>query len=258
MRFLGTSGSARVALPIVAAVALAATTAIASTPVDIYNGGDIHEGIGQEDGKGLQAGVTYQASAFPLALRVRPPDGRWEGVQYESGAFRFVQLHHLRTGSVPLDGVGYITLEGAKGSTPPAATAIKRLHATPNITASPIKPIRVAGLAGEQFDAMISGKDVPPYCRSNPCAHGVSLAPFATNHHCGFCTNTMKGETQDVKFAGTGQVFRVIAINVRRKTVVIYLESIFADQPKFPPAKIFPTFLPYAQVMLAALAFPAA
>jgi hypothetical protein len=235
---------------------LAATTATASGPVDIPTGGDIHEGIGQGDTNRLQRSVTYQASAFPLALRVRPPDSRWEGVQYESGRFRFVQFHHLRTGSVPLHGVGYMTLEAAKGSTPSANTAIKRLHATPNLAASPVKPIRVASFVGEQFDATVTGKDVPPYCRSHPCSDGVSLVPFTINRHCGYCTNTMKGETQDVKFAGTGQVFRIIAINVRGKTIVIYLESNFADQPKFPPAKTFPTFLPYAQRMLAALVFP--
>jgi hypothetical protein len=38
--------------------------------------------------------------------------------------------------------------------------------------------------------------------------------------------------------------------------VVIYLESGFADQPRFPPAKLFPTFLPYARQMLASLIFP--
>jgi hypothetical protein len=78
-----------------------------------------------------------------------------------------------------------------------------------------------------------------------------------TNRHCGFCTKTMHGETQDAKFAGKGQLFRIMALDVRGKTVVIYLESIFADQPKFPPATLFPTFLPYAQQMLASLRFPA-
>jgi hypothetical protein len=233
-----------------------ATTANASGRVDIPIGGNIHKGIGQGDTNRLHRSVTYQASAFPVALRVRLPDSRWEGVQYESGSFRFVQFHHLRTGSVPLHGVGYMTLEAARGSTPSANTAIKRLHATPNIAASPIKPIRVAGFVGRQFDATITGKDVPPYCRSHACSDGVSLVPFTTNRHCGYCTHTMKGQTQDVKFAGTGQVFRIIAINVRGKTIVIYLESNFADQPTFPPAKVFPTFLPYAQRMLAALVFP--
>jgi hypothetical protein len=67
----------------------------------------------------------------------------------------------------------------------------------------------------------------------------------------------MHGETKDVKFAGKGQLFRIIVIDVRGKTVVIYVESGYADQPRFPPAKTFPTFSPYAQQMLASLRFPA-
>jgi hypothetical protein len=66
----------------------------------------------------------------------------------------------------------------------------------------------------------------------------------------------MHGQTQDAKFAGTGQLFRIIVIDVRGKAVVIYIESIFAIQRKFPPTKIFPTFLPHAQQMLANLEFP--
>jgi hypothetical protein len=85
----------------------------------------------------------------------------------------------------------------------------------------------------------------------------VSFAPFRTNHHCGFCGDARfhPRETLDVKAALTGQLFRVIVLSAHRKVVVIYFESIFADQPKFPPAKLFPTFLPYAQKMLASVSF---
>ena len=60
-----------------------------------------------------------------------------------------------------------------------------------------------------------------------------------------------------MKFAGTGQLFHIVVIRVRGETVVIYVESIYADQRRHPPAKIFPTFLPYADKMLATLRFPA-
>jgi hypothetical protein len=223
--------------------------------VNLHDGGDLHEGIGQGDTKPLQHGVIYQASAFPVSLRLRPPDGNWEGVQFESGRFGFVQLHHLRTGNVPLHAFGYITVEAARGSTPSAEVTIRRLHATPHIDASSIKAARVGTFAGQTFDATIVGSDRPPICKTVRCARGVSFAPFTTNHHCGFCNNTMKGETKDVKFAGTGQLFRIIVADVRGKTIVIYLESNFADQPKFPPARIFPTFLPYARQMLSTLTF---
>src|SRR6266516_3046604 len=126
-------------LAMVCSALAASAVAIASAPVDLHDGGNLHEGIGQGDTKPLQRGVTYQASAFPLALRLRPPDGRWEGVQFESGRFRFVQLHHLRTGSVPLHSIGYITLEAGKGPTGSVAQTVARLHATPHIEASSIK-----------------------------------------------------------------------------------------------------------------------
>jgi hypothetical protein len=68
----------------------------------------------------------------------------------------------------------------------------------------------------------------------------------------------MHGETQDVKFAGEGQVFRVFVLNARGKVVVVYVESLFAGttaqaRKKFPTSKLFPTFLPYAQKMLASI-----
>jgi hypothetical protein len=222
---------------------------MAGGATDLFNGGDLHEAIGQGNTKPLRRGVVYQASAFPIALRVRPPVTRWEGVQFESGRFRFVQLQHLYTATGPLRGLGFITIEAAKGSTPSAARTIARLHATPHIKAGPITAAHVAGLAGKQFDAKIVGSD-------RPSPPGISLAPFTKNLHCGFCTKTMHGETLDVKFAGKDQLFRIIVIAVRSKTVVIYLESNFADQPKSPPSKTFPTFLPYAKHMLATLAFP--
>lgn len=223
--------------------------AAAASPPDLHNGGDLHEGIGQGDQKDIQKGVTYRASAFPLSMLLRPPDDRWGGVQFESGRFRFIQLHHLRVGSAPLHGSGYITLEAATGPTASVAKTIARLRATPKIHAGPLKPASVAGWVGKSFDATIVGSD-----RAKPL--GISLAPFTTNRHCGYCTKTMHGETQDVKFAGKGQLFRIIVVAIQGKTVVIYVESTFADQPRLPPAKTFPTFLPYAKQMLSALIFP--
>jgi hypothetical protein len=234
----------------------ALAVAVAGGPINLYTGAYEHESIGQGNTKAVQRGVAYQANEFPIALRLRPPDDHWRGVQYTSGAFRFVQLSHLRTGTTPLHGVGYLTIEAGTGSTPSAATVLRNLRATPHIAEGQTKPIRIAGFAGKAFDATIVGTDSPPICKTIRCAKGVSFAPFTTNRHCGFCNHTMHGQTQDVKFAGTGQRFRIIVIDVRGKTVVIYLESVFADQPTFPPAKIFPTFLPYAQQMLANLAFP--
>jgi hypothetical protein len=252
-----------IALLAACSAAAGSTVGVASAPPDVHSFGDTHEGIGQGDTQPLRAGVIYQASAFPLAVRLRAPDSRWGGVQDESGRFRFVQLNHLRTpvGSPPLHGVGYITLEAARGSTPSATEAIKRLHATPHLKAGPITPTRLAGYDGEQFDATIVGSDLSGTCLGgNTCPAVVSFAPFLTNHHCGFCGDAKlepRKETHDVKAALRGQIFRIIALDVRGKTVVVYVESGYADQPRFPPAKTYPTFLPYARQLLATLRFPA-
>ena len=223
----------------------------AAAPPDLREYGDIHESIGQVDTRPLQHNVAYQASGFPFPVRIRPPDTRWGGGQYESGAFRFVQLNHLRTGTQPLHGVGYVTLESSTGPTPSVASTVARLRTTPHIDAGPVTPVRIAGFGGRSFDATIVGSD-------RPSPLGVSFAPFKPNHHCGFCTKTMQGETQDAKWAGEGQLFRIDVIDVRGKTVVVYIESNFADQRRYPPQKVFPTFLPYAPTLLSNLSVPAA
>jgi hypothetical protein len=223
----------------------------ATRPVDLPNGGTLHESLawgppGEQD---LRRGVVYQASSFPLAIRLRPPDDRWGGVQIQSGRFGFVQLHHLRTGNVPLHGWGFMTIETGTGPTASVETIVRRLHATQQIEAGPITPARVAGFPGKRFDATIVGTD-------RPKPRGISLAPFTPNRRCGFCTKTMKGETQDHKYVGTDELLRVIVVDVRGKTVVIYLESASGSQAGFPAAKTFPTFLPYAREMLSTLTFP--
>ncbi|HXH96049.1 MAG TPA: hypothetical protein VNH40_02470, partial [Gaiellaceae bacterium] len=247
----GATTSARAAVKVAYNKALMlASGGKAAGTLDLHDEGDLHEGVGQTDTKDLQQGRTYTASRFAIRVRVQSPDALWGGGQIESGSYRFIQVNHLHaTGTAPLTGVGYITIESATVSTPSAAEAIKRLHATPHIQAGPITPTRIAGFRGQAFDATITAED-------RPGAGGLALVPFTTDRHCGYCAKTLHGETKDVKVGKPGQRFRIIALNVRGKTVIVYLESIYADQKKFPPAKLFPTFLPYAQKMLANLSFP--
>jgi hypothetical protein len=238
------------------AVAGLAAAAIASAAgaVDLHDAGDLHEAIGQSDTKHLLQGTAYTASAFPIAVRIHAPDALWEGVQHESGSYRFIQLSHLHVpGTAPLVGRGYVTLESATVATPSAAKVRANLRATPHAQVGPTRSVTVAGLRGRMFDVTITGRDNPPYCHTHPCQAGVSLVPFTKNLHCGFCNNTMHGETQDVKFAGLGQLFRIIVLQAHRKTVVIYIESIYADQKKFPTGIVYQTFLPYAKAMLGSL-----
>lgn len=239
------------AWPKVAAVGLAILwtvgVASAAAPVDLQKFGDLGEALGAGDARDLKPGVLYGASRFPLQLRLRPPDAFWGGGQFESGRFRFVQFgHHHRPGGAVLAGVGVLTIETAVGTTPSVAATVSNLHATPLLKAGPSRPAHVAGYTGSQFDATVVGTNGQP-------PRGISVNPFTPNRQCGYCTRTMHGKTLDTKFAGKGQAYRIIVIGVGGKTVVIYLESIYADQKKYPPATMFPTFLPYAQKLLAGL-----
>lgn len=238
-------------LAIVGTALVALAGASASGPVDIYDAGDHHESIGQADEKTpLSRGVTYQASAFPIDIRVRPAEPLWGAVQLRGDRFRFVQFHHLRSGKLPLHGWGYLTLSAAVGRTSSVAATVRKLHGTPGLDASPLRPIRVAGFSGKSFDAEVVGTESGD--------NGVALTPFTRPLRCGWCTKTMHGETLDNKFAGKGQLFRIMVIGVRGKTVVIYLESSYdvSSNGNHTPTETFPTFLPYAQKLLSTLAFP--
>jgi hypothetical protein len=235
----------------VAVVALAsAALATASGAIVLGNGGDLHEGVGQADFKTkLDRGSVYTADKFPVALRIHPPTPSWAGVQLESGKYRFIQLGHLHVPGTPvLAGVGYITLESATTATPSVSKTLANLRATPKLKASPTKATRIFGLPAKMFDATVTAID-------RPGAGGLSINPFTVNHHCGFCTRTDHGETKDVKVGEPSQLFRIIVVRTHGRTVVIYVESTYAAQKKYPPAKIFPTFLPYAQKMLAHISF---
>jgi hypothetical protein len=248
-------------LVVVALVSVAsAGMATASGAIVLGNGGDPHEGIGQADFKTeLVRGTVYTANKFPVALKIHAPAPQWGGVQLESGNYRFIQLGHSHASGTPtLTGVGYITLESAKVATPSAAKTLANLRATPHMRIGPTKAIKVAGLTGKMFDATVTGSDLSGTCPGGrACPKVVSFAPFRKNQHCGFCGDSKidPRETLDVKAALKGQLFQVIVVSAHRKVIVIYIESIYAIQKKHPPSKIFPTFLPYAQKMLAHISF---
>jgi len=221
--------------------------AVATGPADLLNAGDPRESLGQRDTKALTRGVTYTPSTFAIPVRLQPPDGNWEGVQLQSGPYRFIQLMHRRTGNVPVHGRGVITIEASTGPTPSVAKTVQRLHATPKMRVSAVTPVRVAGFRGSAFDASITGTD--------PASTGISLTPFTTPKHCGYCEVTLNHKGLDNRFEGKGQLLRIMAIDVRGKTVLVFLESDF-PQPGYPAEKTFPTFVPYAQKLLATLRFP--
>ena len=104
--------------------------------------------------------------------------------------------------------------------------------------------MRVAGTRGRQFDAKITGADP-----DNP---GISLAPFSKNLPVA-SARKRHGETEGLQIRWKGQRLRIIVLNVRGKTVVVYVESTYADQPRF---RDIPNVSTFAQRLLTAVKFP--
>jgi hypothetical protein len=186
----------------------------------------------------LKEGVTYQASLFPIALRLTARGGPWWGDQFKGYAhgkalFGFAQAAHR--------GVkGAITIVTAYGATPSVAATIARLQTggshlpETNIggtTWQERAPVKLAGYSGRQFDGEVWGK------------FGHTFIPFSPK--------TAGGKPPDYLRLEKGEAFRLVALNVRGKTVVVLLNS--AELP----ADEFPAFLTSASHLLNTLRFPA-
>jgi len=240
-------------LVVVALVSLAsAGIATAGGTIVLGDLGEAHEGIGQSSVKtSLALGKVYTANKFPVAVKIHTPGPQWEGGQLETGKYRFIQLVHLHVpGTAPSTGFGYITLESGTTATPSVSKTVANVRATPHLKTSPTKAITVAGRHASMFKATVTAND-------GPDTGGTSITPFTVNHHCGFCTGTTHGEIKGLKVGAAGQLFRIIVLQVHGRTVVIYVESTYASShaKKHPPTQTFPTFLPYAQKMLAHISF---
>lgn len=137
----------------------------------------------------LKAGVTYQASKLPLALRVTSPDAScWLGAQWKSSA----RGEH----STKPPYFGWVWLSDSFENS--AATVVGRSHTFIPFTAT------------------------------------QNIARFY-----GDATQLDKGE-----------LLRIIVLNVRHKTVVIWMTT-----AELPPGD-FPTFLAAADTILKSLKFP--
>ena len=188
----------------------------------------------------LRAGVAYQASRLPLAMRLTPPDGSWAGAQWKSARLGF------RGGGPPFFGWAAVGEGGSGGSgsldpprglivimtayakTPSVATTVARLRSQQHsATYGAPSPVRLVGFSGVEFDGQVA-------------AGGTHIfVPFSKENHF-----------QDTFFVGGSEVFRVIVLSVRGKTVVVFIDS-FA----LPPDE-FPAFLTKAGKVLSSLRFP--
>jgi hypothetical protein len=180
----------------------------------------------------LKASVTLQARLFPVALRVTPPDATWFGAQGKTvtvkrGSFAWVEFLQSPPGR-PLGAISMITSYDA---TPSVGTTVARLRAGSGATFEATSPVRLAGFAGSQFDGQVVAKshDFVPF---SPPTHAARYRPDAIRFY-------------------QGEVFRIIVLDVRGKTVALLLENAAL------PADQFPAFLGSAGRLLGSLRFPA-
>ena len=189
----------------------------------------------------LKADLTYEASAFPIAIRLTPPNRTWLGAQYLTGshgkpAFGWVVAAH-RPVAKPL---GALNIETAIGPTPSLNKTIANLRfggSSPPEThvggvafAQPTAT-KVAGFSGRMFDGQVWGRFGHTFLPFSPHVRGPAAPP-------------------DSIYLGKGEAFRMIVLDVRGKTVVLALESFGL------PAEQFPAFLASAKGLLASLRFP--
>jgi hypothetical protein len=186
----------------------------------------------------LAAGITYKASDFPLPLRVTIPEGSWGGAQWKYDSsfehakntvppyYGWVTFEHRETG--PAQGI--ITIMTPYGSTPTVAAVVAGLrtrgHGARYEASSPVTLGRYSGV---QFDGKVVGRE-------------HVFIPFSPR------SNVAKWYPDSYSL-GKGEVFRIIALSVRGKTIVVYVEN--AELP----ADQFDAFLTPAATLLKTLQF---
>jgi hypothetical protein len=185
----------------------------------------------------LASGITYQASVFPIGLRVTPPDASWAGAQMKATSLgKVAPFYGWATidqgGTNPkINPRGEIAIMTAYAPTPSVAATVATLRTRGHgATYQATSTTTLAGFPAVQFDAQITGKShlfVPFSPASNK----------ATYHADEYDTDQ-------------GQVLHIIVAGVRGKTVVVYMDNLGL------PADQFPAFLAKADAVLKTLKFP--
>jgi len=193
----------------------------------------------------LRPHVTYQATKFPIAIRLTPPNSTWLGAQWKTGSIG-CHATNATTGRPPYFGwvaldqgprtappQGVIEIMTAYGRTPSVAATINALRTRGHgATYQSTSAIKLAGFSGSQFDGQVVGK-LHNFFPFTPQTHNAAYHP-------------------DAQTFNQGDLFRIIALNVRGKTVVVEINRAGL------PADQFPAFLTRAEQILKSLRFPAA
>ncbi len=172
----------------------------------------------------LHARATYRASK--------------SGDQYFRGGkppnFGWV---HFGRGSASGFKQGLISIMTAYGRTPSVAATVNVLRTRGHgATYEATTTVKLAGYSGIQFDGQITGT-------KNYDHIGHLFIPFSPK--------STAAKYYPDEYGVYGDVFRVIVLSVRGKTIVIYIENVAL------PADQFPTFLNKADQVLNSLRFPA-
>ena len=180
--------------------------------------------------RALEAGAAYQASEFPLPVRVTPADGSWfggPGILKYKGSLRLAGRAAPEPPAVPNGAISVIT---ALGATPSVAATVANLGFGTDATFQPTKSTKVAGYPARSFDGEVIAK------------HQL-FVPFTTR-----VPHAAKYYPDAYQF-DHGEVFRIIVASVKGKALVFLIENL-----ALPPDE-FPSFLDTAQKMLDTLTF---
>jgi hypothetical protein len=189
----------------------------------------------------LHIHTTYKGSLFPIGIRITPTVSGWAGAQWKSGTefFRgggppnFGWFHVGHGTGTPQ---GLVSIMTAYKRTPSVAATVNVLRTRGHgATYEASTPVKLAGLTGVQFDGAIVGA-------KNADHIGHLFIPFSAK--------SKAAKYYPDSYPVYGDLFRVIVLNVRAKTVVIYIENVGLAPESFP------TFLDQAETILQSLRFP--
>jgi hypothetical protein len=207
-----------------------------------------------------RAGSTYQASQFPLALRVTSPDGGWLGTQWKGNLFgtdEQERRQHLTCGSNPKvcapPFYGWVAI-GRPPATPDAGpraliliqssfsptasvtTTAARICRPRAVECDSPSAVALAGFHGVQVDGQTNGSG----------RHGmIPFAPPST-----YAGKAFGDGSPDLIEIDGAHPFRVSVLDVRGRTVVVFVGTLVLSRDEFA------AFLPRADGVLATLRFP--
>jgi hypothetical protein len=173
----------------------------------------------------LKHGTTYQASLFPLEVRVTTAATTWWADQYRTTQRAVPRYGWMQFGAAGVKGL--VTFVTGYGTTPSVDATIARLQAGGSHEPGPSgggtrftasRPVTIAGRHGREFDGDVWGIYGHTFVPFTPKTHGASPADSWSLHK--------------------GEAYRVVALDVGGKTVVVFLESAELPQSQFPAFRV--------------------